>query len=406
MDRETITKSAEEERNNGGGISRRDFLKTLGITGAGIAFFSAGSLKHLAQADSMGAFTVADLPNEKLIEMYTQMLKIRFFDCRYQDLKLEGKDAVSTMCPSPGEEAVGVGVIAALNLNGSKGDQVISTHRPDHHLIPLAGDLKKLMAEYFLKSTGYTGGYGNRMHIVAPEIGFLGSNGIVGAGWLLGAGAAYAIKVRGTKQVAVTFGGEGAATQYGFGSAMTQAAFHKLPWIAVVENNGYEYKIPSYKAMVDPAHEAANIAKGHGLPAYVVDGQDILAIYRVAKEAVERARAGEGTTLIHLNTYRYYDHHGPGPDPVIGRPYALGISYRSDRELFHWLNRDPIKLFKRTLIDWKILTDQQAGTIEDGVKAEVEEAIQFAREASYLPSKDGVKNVYKEGTVLARQFLS
>jgi len=291
-----------------------------------------------------------------------------------------------------GEEAIAVGVCHALR----KDDYIASTHRGHGHLIAKGGDLGRMLAEITHKATGYCKGYGGSLHITDVGLGILGMNGIVGASHLFGAGAAYGIKVKGTDQVAVSFGGDGSIQGNFFSSAANAAAAWKLPWIGVLENNGYQIwvRATDVYGIVDLAQRA----QGYGIEGRVVDGNDVLAVYSLAKYAVAKARSGGGPTIIECKTYRWYDHYGPG-GAKIGVDGAFGLGYRSDRELRGWMAKDPIARLRKTLVSDKILTEDQAGQIVKEVREAVEQAAAFAKEQPVPKPEDGLLNVFAEGAV-------
>jgi pyruvate dehydrogenase E1 component alpha subunit len=229
----------------------------------------------------------------------------------------------------------------------------------------------------------------------------MGADGIVGPGALFAAGAAYAIKVRGTDQVSVVFGGDAQANTPWFHVAMNESANFGLPFIYVIENNLYQIWV-RYTSTTN-LKDLADRAKGYGIPGMVVDGQDVLAVYSVAKEAVDRARAGKGPTLIEAKTYRYYDHFGMGG----AKPGELGafrLDYRSDNEVRAWMAKDPIVRHRGMLVANGILTEKDANEIEEKVKSQIKEAFDFAMASPMCKPEDGLKNVYAEGTIPPRQF--
>jgi len=205
----------------------------------------------------------------------------------------------------------------------------------------------------------------------------------------------------------VNFGGDGTYATPQFHSALNNAALLKLPFIYVVENNLYhQYAHYSYSC---PMKDIAEAAGPYGIPGVVVDGQDVFQVYNKARDAVERARAGEGPTLIEAKTYRYYNHWGaPGAKPgVLGAfgydPLAI-TSFRPEREVRDWLARDPVDICRNTLISWGVLDQAKAAAIEDSIKQEVKDAFAWADKQPMCKPEDGLKNVFVEGTVAARQF--
>lgn len=370
------------------GLSRRRFVQRLGGLGAGALALSAAARPAQAQH---GPSFAGELSAEQLTAMYTDMLKIRFWETKVKDLLLAGGfRGVAHLYV--GEEAIAVGVCRALRAD----DYIASTHRGHGHLIAKGGDLGRMLAEITHKATGYCKGYGGSLHITDVSLGILGMNGIVGAGHLLAAGAAYGIKVKGTDQVAVSFGGDGSLQNSFFPSAANAAAAWKLPWIAVIENNGYQIWVRA--SDVYGITDLARRADGYGIEGRVVDGNDVLAVYNVTRYAAQKARAGGGPTVIECKTYRWYDHYGPA-GARIGVDGAFGLGYRSDRELRDWMAKDPIARFRRFLVAEKVLADEQAESIVGDVKKAVEDAAAFAQAQPLPKPEDGLVNVFAHGAV-------
>ncbi len=371
------------------GISRRAFVKRLGALGGGTVFLSSGVARKAAA--QYGHSHSDGLSAEELTAMYTDMLKIRLWESKIKDLILKGGfRGVAHLYV--GQEAIAVGVCHALR----KDDYIASNHRGHGHLIAKGGDLGLMLAEITHKATGYCKGYGGSLHITDMKLGILGMNGIVGAPHLFAAGAAYGIKVKGTDQVAVSFGGDGSLQNSFFSSAANAAAAWKLPWIAVIENNAFQIWVRS--SDVYGTVDLARRADGYGIEGRVVDGNDVLAVYNVAKYAADKARAGNGPTVIECKTYRWYDHYGAG-GARIGADGAFGLGYRSDRELRDWMAKDPIPRFRRFLVDEKVLTAQRAEEIVAEVRQAVEDAVKFAEVQPVPKPEDGLLNVFAEGTV-------
>jgi len=381
-------KVAAEERDDGAGISRRSFMKSLSSIGAGSILFSGIAGRAKAQ---YGHSYADGLSAEQLTAMYTDMLKIRLWETKIKDLILKGGfRGVAHLYV--GQEAVAVGVCRALR----KDDYIASNHRGHGHLIAKGGDLGLMLAEITHKATGYCKGYGGSLHITDVSLGILGMNGIVGASHLIAAGAAYGIKVKGTDQVAVSFGGDGSLQNSFFSSAANAAAAWKLPWIAVIENNAFQIWVRS--SDVYGTTDLARRADGFGIEGRVVDGNDVLAVYNVTKYAVEKARAGTGPTIIECKTYRWYDHYGVG-GARIGVDGAFGLGYRSDRELRDWMAKDPISRFRKFLVNEKVITEQRADEIVAEVAKAVEDAAAFAEAQPVPKPEDGLLNVFAEGAV-------
>jgi pyruvate dehydrogenase E1 component alpha subunit len=301
--------------------------------------------------------------------------------------------------PYVGQEAVSNGIVLTLNDD----DWVTMTHRAQGSLVAKGGDLKKIAAEIWFRTTGSNGGYGGTMHVIQKDKGILGANGIVGGGWYMAAGAAYASLVKGTQQVAVAFAGDGASNSAYFFSAVRNATLYKVPALFVIENNLYASSTPI--SSTAPVKDLADYAKGLGLPCIVVDGNDIASVYSVAKAAVDRARAGQGPTVIEAKTYRWYDHYNFAGTKA-GIDGAWGLPYRSDDELRAWMERDPIKLYKEFLIARQLASEADLAKIEAQEQATVEEAIAFAKASPHPEPEAGLSNVFANEAVVATQWYN
>jgi len=384
--------------------SRRRLLQGLAAAGAAVSVSS-----KVAWADGDIGFWAKDLPNEKLIDMYSTILRIRWFDRTVVDKMLTEPNYRGYNHMYCGQEAVATGVSAALKNTGGvlEADLVYGTHRPTGHAVAKGVDIKKMAAEYDFRATGLNGGYAGEMQISDKSVGYIGADSIIGAGWVVATGSAFAIRARGSKQVVVNYGGDGTFATPHFHSALNNAALLKLPFIYVVENNLYhQYAHYSYSV---PMKDIAEAAKTYGIPGVVVDGQDVFQVYNAAKEAVDRARSGAGPTLIEAKTYRYYNHWGaPGAKP--GELGAFGYdplaitSFRPERELRAWLARDPVDISRNTLVSWGVLDQAKAAAIEASVKQEVKDAFAWADKQPFCKPEDGLKHVFVEGTVPPRQF--
>jgi len=318
---------------------------------------------------------------EKLIEMYTKMLTIRRFEERVVELFYAGK-LPGFVHPYIGEEAVAVGVCANLRPD----DRITSTHRGHGHCIAKGGDLKRMMAELFGKETGYCKGKGGSMHIADFSIGILGANGIVGGGLPIAAGSGLATKLQGGDQVTVCFFGDGAANQGGFHESVNLASIWKLPVTYICENNMYAVTTPaSYAISID---DVADRGDAYGIPGLAVDGQDVMAVYEATKEAVERARRGDGPSLIECKTYRYLGHFA-GEEALFGEK-----RYRTEDELEEWKKRDPIALFETKLERMGVMSKEEAANIGEEVKAQIEEAVTFAMESPFPVPEEALEAVF------------
>ena len=308
-----------------------------------------------------------NLSPDKQREMLRQMLTIRRFEERASADYLAGKIYGVVHCYI-GEEAVAVGVCTALD----RGDRIISTHRGHGHCIAKGADLNRMMAELYGRQTGYCKGKGGSMHIADFGIGMLGANGIVAGGISIITGAGLAAQMEGKGGVAVSFFGDGASNAGPFHECLNIAATWKLPMLYICENNMYAANTAAAKthALSDVAARAA----GYGIPGVVVDGNDIIAVYQAANQAVDRARSGGGPTLIECKTYRWRGH-------TERRGQA---DVRNPAEVEAWKQKDPIALLERQLRNQRELDDAALQTIEGDVMAALETAVAFA-EASPFP---------------------
>ena len=318
-----------------------------------------------------------DLSRETLIKLYTTMATIRNFEER--GLPETGQRAMSgSVHSSAGQEAVPTGVCAHL----SDEDYIGSTHRGHGHCIAKGVDPKRMMAELFGRSTGTNKGKGGSMHIADMSKGMLGTNGVVGASIPLAVGAGLTSKLKDLKRVAVAFFGDGAANQGVLHESMNLASVWKLPVIFCCENNGYAQSTP-----VEYALSTANVsdrAAGYDMPGITVDGMDVFAVYDAAGQAVERARNGEGPTLLECRTYRFYGH------TVFDNP----LTYRTKEEEDHWRARDPLKLFRENVLPLGDITLEELDQIDQEAADLMDEAIKLA-DVGPLPETDKIyEDVY------------
>jgi TPP-dependent pyruvate/acetoin dehydrogenase alpha subunit len=386
-------------------MSRRTFLK--GVVGAGAA---VALVNKAAWANGEVGFWAKDLPNDKLTGMFTSIVRIRWYERTMVDKMLTDPKYRGYNHFYPGQEAVAVGVCTALKNRGpfDQIDLVYSTHRPSGHALAKGVDMKKMAAEYEFRATGLNKGYAGEMHISDPSVGFVGADGMIGPGLVIATGSAFAFRAKGSKQVLVVFGGDGTYATPHFHSALNNAALLRLPFIYVLENNLY-HQYAHYSWSV-PMKDIADAARTYGIPGVVVDGQDVFQVYNAAKTAVDRARAGEGPTLIEAKTYRYYAHWcalggaKPGQLGAFGDDPLLISSFRPEREVRAWMQRDPVDICRNALISWGVLNRSQADAIEDAAKKEAVEAFAWASQQPFCKPEDGLKNVFVEGAVPARQF--
>ncbi len=344
--------------------------------------------------------TLASLPQEQLLKFYWQLNASRKWESTMKDLFLAGDDRLYGLFHTyVGEEAMAVGVIGALNED----DYIASTHRGHGHLVAKGGDLNKMSAEIFFKESGYNKGYGGSMHITDMSKGIMGMNGIVGASYYMVAGAALRAMVRGTKQVGVAFFGDGAAASPYYFSAIRSSANLKIPVIFVNENN-FQY-MSNPVANTVPTKYVSEYTKGLDIPHFLVDGNDVSAVYAATAEAVEHARAGNGPSMIEGITYRWYDHSGFA-GAKFGQDGAFGVRYRTDDEVNAWISRDPITRYKRWLLAKDLATEAELAAIEAETQAAVDASVEFARQGNAPDPEAGVLNTHAAGAVAATQFYN
>ena len=280
-----------------------------------------------------------------------------------------------------GEEAVAVGVCSALRED----DQIISTHRGHGHCIAKGADINRMMAELYGRETGYCKGKGGSMHIADFDIGMLGANGIVAGGIPIITGAAFAAQVRGAGSVAVCFFGDGASNAGSFHESINIAASWNLPIIYVCENNLWAVNTPSKASM--PIDDIATRATAYGIPGIVVDGNDVLAVREVATEAVDRARNGEGPSLIECKTYRQRRHTERATQPD-ARPH---------NEVSEWMEKDPIDRLKMALNTQQgQLTDSEWEAMDQEIIKLVDTAVTFAATSPFPPVEAAGEDVFAE----------
>jgi len=319
-----------------------------------------------------------ELSKEKLLWMYKKMVQIRQFELKTDELYKKNM-IWGTYHLYVGEEAAAVGACAALEPT----DYITSTHRGHGHTIAKGADLKRMMAELLGKETGYCKGRGGSMHIADISTGHLGANGIVAGGIPIATGAALASKLRGDGKVTLCFFGDGAANTGAFNESLNMASIWKLPVIYFCENNQYAMSAPVNKFTA--VKNIADRAASYSMPGVIVDGNDVLEVYKAVKEAVERARRGEGPTLVEAKTYRWFGHSKS--DPRV---------YRTREEEEEWKKRDPIKRFAERLLSEGVATEEELKKIDEEVAKEIEEAYQFAVESPDPNVEDLAKYVYAE----------
>lgn len=317
-----------------------------------------------------------DLSNDQLRVMYSKMVLIRLFEDKVFELS-QKRLVPGTTHLCQGQEAVSVGVNSCLDTT----DAITCTYRGHGHCIAKGIEPKVIMAEIFGKSTGCCQGKGGSMHIADSSKGVLGSYAIVGAGIPVAVGAALGAWYRGDRRVAVSFFGDGAVNIGAFHESLNLASVMKLPVVFVCENNLYgEYTPISRSTSVS---SIADRAASYSMPGISVDGNAVLAVYSEARKAVDRARSGQGPTLLECKTYRYKGHSRTDAG-----------KYRSDEEVKQWLERDPITLFEEYLKSKGIMSGREEEIVRAEQNRVVEEACEFAENSPYPGAGEVTTNVY------------
>lgn len=319
---------------------------------------------------------MTDRPNDRSLEKYRRMLRIRHFEDKAEAIHAAG-EIPGALHTYAGQEASGVGACIALRND----DYMVGTHRSHGHPIAKGAKLRPLMAELLGKATGICKGKGGSMHLSDFSVGSLGETSIVGSGIPVAAGAALGSKLQGNDRVALCFFGDGATNEGAFHEGMNLAAVWKLPAIFVCENNGYAVSTPASAAV--PVKDIAERAKAYAMPAIIVDGQDVDAVEAAVTEAVERARTGGGPTLVETKTYRYADHA-----VNMGR-----ILLDRGAEVDEWRKRDPLTLYRARLLEAGVAAGI-LDSMEQEVADEVADALQFARDSAYPEQADAFDDVF------------
>jgi pyruvate dehydrogenase E1 component alpha subunit len=305
-------------------------------------------------------------------DLLRQMYTIRAFEEMAEQLYTLGK-IHGTMHLSIGMEASAVGAIAALRSD----DLILSTHRGHGHCIAKGADLKLMMAEFMGKENGYCRGRGGSMHIADVAGGNLGANGVVGGGIATAMGVGLGLKMQKRDQVILCFFGDGAANLGPFHESLNMAAIWTLPVVYVCENNQYAMSFSVKRAFA--IERISDRAAAYGMPGVTVDGNDVLAVYEAVGEAVRRARAGEGPSLIENVTYRWRGHSKSDVN-----------RYRTQEEIEAWKEKDPIKRFRDLLVAEGTLTERQADNTKDKAYGAIDAAVAFA-DGSPEPTLDTIE---------------
>jgi pyruvate dehydrogenase E1 component alpha subunit len=316
--------------------------------------------------------------NKELIDLYRTMLTIRRFEERVSKEFSEGRIA-GYVHVYIGEEAIATGVCSNLSVT----DRIVSHHRGHGHCVAKGADIRRMMAEIFGKKTGYCKGKGGSMHIADFSVGMLGANGIVGGGFGIASGAALAAKLNGSDGVAVAFFGDGASQEGTFHENMNLASVWQLPLIFACENNQWGSTVPVELGVA--VKDVAQRAAGYNMPARIVDGNDVLAVYEAAKEAVARARSGGGPSFIEMKTYRWRTH--------TEALWPLGDS-RPKELVDSWKKRDPVPALGNKMLDARLVTNEELEAIDKEVRARIRNAVNFALESPLPAPEDALADVF------------
>lgn len=323
--------------------------------------------------------TATDLSKGELLSLYREMLHIRRTE--EQLARAYASGSIPGACHTyVGQEAVAVGVCAHLRHD----DAVFSTHRGHGHALAKGVPAREVMAELFGRITGCSRGRGGSMHLFAPEVGLMGTTGIVGPNILQATGAGYSFRLLKTDRVSICFFGDGAVNNGAFHEGLNMAAIWDLPVVYVCENNQFATEVPFHYATRNT--DVAGRAQTYGMPGVEVDGNDVLAIYETAGEAVRRARADQGPSLIACQTYRT-------------RSHAEGMrdgGYRTPEEIATWKARDPITALRHIVMERGLATEAEFNAIDEEIKAIVVDALQFATDSPYPDPTTATAHIFSE----------
>jgi TPP-dependent pyruvate/acetoin dehydrogenase alpha subunit len=334
---------------------------------------TSGVRNETISAASSSQDLLAELEREKLAWMLQKMCEIRYFEEKAEELYIRGQ-VHGTMHLSIGQEASSVGSIIALRPD----DLIIHHHRGHGHTIAKGADITLMMAEFLGKEPGYCRGRGGSMHIADIPGGNLGATGVVGSGIPTSVGIALALQMRQSDKVLLSFFGDGAANLGEFHEALNMAAIWALPVVFICENNQYGMSGPVQRMSAVTPISIRSVS--YGIPGETVDGNDVLAVYQAVRSAVERARAGEGPSLIENHTYRWRGHSKSDRNV-----------YRTPEEIESWKQRCPILRFKQLLKDAGVMNVEELEAIDTEAKATIDraadEAITFPE-----PSPDNLED--------------
>ena len=316
------------------------------------------------------------LGNSDLIEIYTTMVEIRLFEEKATELYALGK-VHGTMHLSAGQEAVAAGM---GNIK-RRTDYLLNHHRGHGHFIANGADVRKMMAEFLGRDTGYCRGRGGSMHIADVDAYNLGANGIVGGGIEIAPGVGIAIKMKKTDQVVLAIFGDGATNLGIFHEALNLSAIWNLPVVYLCENN--HYAMSAEVERVSSKVPFRDRAKAHDIPGYFIDGNDVLAVHEFMEMAFNYARSGKGPIFVEAETYRYFGHSKSDRN-----------LYRSKEEIQSWKDRDPILRFEKLLLKADVITEEQIENINNNMARVIEDAVTYAENSPEPKVEDVTEWVY------------
>lgn len=329
-------------------------------------------------AKNSGSSKETSFSKETYLQWYESMLLMRKFEEKAGQLYIQQK--IRGFCHLYiGQEALVAGAVSAI----TKDDNMITAYRDHAHPIGLGMEPKYVMAELYGKKTGCTKGKGGSMHMFDKELNFFGGHGIVGGQIPLGAGIAFADKYKGNKNVTLCYMGDGAVRQGAFHEALNMAMNWKLPVIFIIENNNYA--MGTSVERVSNVTELVDLADSYKMPKEQVNGMSCEEVHYAIERAVNRGRAGDGPTLLEMRTYRYKGHSMSDP-----------AKYRTKEELEEYKLLDPIDNVLHTIKKNKYATDSEIKKIEERVKAQVQESVDFAEESEYPDASELFEDVYTQ----------
>ena len=319
------------------------------------------------------------IKNDDLKMMFRKMLTIRRFEERAIQ-EYESGNLYGFIHSYIGQEAIAVGVCSHLRID----DRIVSNHRGHGHCIAKGADMKRMMAEIFGRKTGYCKGKGGSMHIADFEIGMLGANGIVAAGLPIATGSALAAQLEGGDRISVVFFGDGACGEGEFHESLNLASIWKLPIVFVCENNMYGVNTLTSYSMA--AENVADRASAYSMPGEIADGNNLFAVYETAEKAVNRARKGQGPSLIEFQTYRWRAHfEGDGmPD------------LRPVDEIEEWKTKCPVVFMERQLLEMGLMDADELEVLDGEIMSQVQEAVEFAEQSPDPNPEDALEDIFSE----------